>query len=150
MFQTEIGKIGIMICYDGDFPELARVMVLKGAEILIRPAAFLRSADIWTLTNQARAYDNHVYMIGVNAIGTDAGCNWYFGNSMIVSPIAQILARGRSQEEIIFAELDPNPLQYVSYGCTSPMLFNHIEDRNVAAYEGILHSANSPFPKFVP
>ncbi|NUM36240.1 MAG: carbon-nitrogen hydrolase family protein [Candidatus Brocadiae bacterium] len=148
VWDTEIGKIGIVICYDGDFPELSRVIAMKGAEILVRPSAFLRSFDIWCLTNSARAYDNHVYVVAVNAVGTDAGGTLYFGNSMIVSPIAQRLAQARSQEEILFAKLDPNPLMKVSYGVDSPMIFNHLQDRNIKSYNGILQEANSPFPPF--
>ncbi len=148
VWDTEIGKIGIVICYDGDFPELSRVIAMKGAEIIARPSAFLRSFDIWCMTNSARAYDNHVYVVAVNAVGTDAAGTLYFGNSMIVSPIAQRLAQARSQEEILFAKLDPNPLMKVSYGIDSPMLFNHLQDRNIRAYEGILQDAPSPFPPF--
>ncbi len=150
IFTTEFGKVGMIICYDGDFPELSRVLALKGAEIIVRPSAFLRPFDIWSLTNCARAYDNHVYFIAVNAVGTDAGGGLYFGNSMIVSPIAQKLAQARSQEEILYATLDANPLERVSYGIDSPMVFNHIEDRNIAAYQGILNSSNSPFPIVLP
>ena len=58
-----------------------------------RPSALLRSADLWELTNRARAYDNHVYLIGANATGTDPGGAIYFGNSMIVSPVAEVIAR---------------------------------------------------------
>jgi len=145
VYDTAFGKVGMIICYDGDFPELSRVLAMQGAEIIVRPSAFLRSFDIWHLTTTARAYDNHVYVIAVNAVGTDAGNVHYFGNSMIVSPIAERLAQARTQEELIYAELDPDPLQYASYGIDSPMLFNHMEDRNILSYQGILAKAPSPF-----
>lgn len=143
--KTKLGNIGIIICYDGDFPELSRVLALQGAEIIVRPSALLRSYEIWELTNLARAYDNHVYMIGVNAVGPDAGSNYYFGHSMIVSPIAQKLALARGTEEIISARLSPDPLKYISYGSKSPMCFDHLEDRNLKAYEGILDPGKSLF-----
>lgn len=145
VFSTRLGHIGMIICYDGDFPELSRVMALKGAEIITRPSALLRSYEIWEMTNMARAYDNHVYMVAVNAVGSDAGGTYYFGHSMIISPIAQKLALARGTEEIIAARLSPNPIQYVGYGSHSPMLFDHLQDRNVAAYEGILGRGQSPF-----
>ncbi|ABR46916.1 Nitrilase/cyanide hydratase and apolipoprotein N-acyltransferase [Alkaliphilus metalliredigens QYMF] len=143
--DTKLGKIGMIICYDGDFPELSRVLALKGAEIITRPSALLRSFEIWEMTNKARAYDNHVYVLGVNAIGPDAAENYYFGHSMIVSPIAQTLAQARGTEEIIAAKLDPDPIKYVSYGTRSPMIFDHLEDRNVKVYSEILQSGKSTF-----
>lgn len=145
VFETELGTIGMTICYDGDFPELSRVLAIKGAEVIVRPAALLRSFEIWEMTNRARAYDNHVYMVACNAIGPDAAGNYYFGHSQIVSPIAQVLAQARGTEEIIAAELDPDPIKYVTYGAKSPMIFDHLQDRNLAAYKGILQPAQSRF-----
>ena len=63
----------MIICFDGDYPELSRITAVRGAEVIVRPSALLRSADIWELTNRARAYDNHVYVVGANATGTDPG-----------------------------------------------------------------------------
>ena len=54
----------MIICFDGDYPELSRITAVRGAEVICRPSALLRSADIWELTNRARAYDNHVYVVG--------------------------------------------------------------------------------------
>ena len=143
--ETPLANIGLTICYDGDFPELYRCQAIKGAEVIVRPAALLRSFEIWEMTNRARAYDNHVYIAACNAIGPDAGGNYYFGHSMIVSPIAQVLALARGTEEIIAAELDPDPIKYVTYGARTPMIFDHLQDRNLAAYEGILTPARSRF-----
>jgi len=143
--QTPIAAIGLTICYDGDFPELYRCEAIHGAEVIVRPSALLRSFEIWETTNKARAYDNHVYIAACNAIGPDAGENYYFGHSMIVSPIAQTLALGRGTEDIIAAELDPEPLKRISYGSVSPMIFDHLQDRNLAAYGDILKPARSRF-----
>lgn len=146
VYETPFAKIGMIICYDGDYPELSRILAMKGAEIIVRPSALLRSFEIWKLTNAARAYDNHVYLAGINAIGPDATGNYYFGNSMIVSPIAQQLALATAGETIISAKLDPDPLKYMSYGIKKPMIFNHLEDRNIKVYEGILKDVKSQFP----
>ncbi|OQA23025.1 MAG: (R)-stereoselective amidase [Chloroflexi bacterium ADurb.Bin360] len=143
--ETPLATIGLTICYDGDFPELYRCEAVRGAELIVRPSALLRSFEIWDTVNKARAYDNHVYIAACNAIGPDAGGHYYFGHSMIVSPIAQTLALGRGTEEIIAAELDPEPLKHISYGSTSPMIFDHLEDRNLAAYRDVLTPACSRF-----
>jgi len=145
VYETELGTIGMIICYDGDFPELSRLLAVKGAEVIVRPSALLRSYDIWYITNCARAYDNHVYMVSTNMLGPDAGGNYYFGHSMIVNPIAWRLAQARGTEEIIAAKLDPDPLRYITWGSKSPQPFDHLEDRNLALYEEILKEARSKF-----
>jgi predicted amidohydrolase len=143
--ETELANVGLTICYDGDFPELYRCEAIRGAEVICRPAALLRSFEIWEMTNRARAYDNHVYIAACNGIGPDAGGSYYFGHSMIVSPIAQVLALARGTEEIVAAELDPDPIKTVTYGARTPMIFDHLEDRNLAAYRDILTPARSRF-----
>ncbi len=143
--ETPLAAIGLTICFDGDFPELYRAEAIMGAEVIARPSALLRSFEIWELTNRARAYDNHVYIVACNAVGPDAGGNYYFGHSMIVDPIARKVAQARGTEEIISAELDPDPIRYITYGARSPMRFDHLRDRNLAAYRDLLKPARSPF-----
>jgi predicted amidohydrolase len=145
VFKTALGDIGMIICYDGDFPELSRLLAVKGAEIIIRVSALQRSYDIWYITNAARAYDNHVYLVASNLIGPDAGGNYGFGHSMIVNPIAWRLAQARGTEEIIAAKLDPDPLRYITWGSKSLQNFDHLEDRNLILYEEILKEARSRF-----
>ena len=96
-----------MICFDGDYPELARIEAVQGAEVICRPSALLRSADIWELTNRARAYDNHVFVVAANATGIDPAGVIYFGNSMIVTPVAEVVARAASHAGWVTARLDP-------------------------------------------
>ncbi len=145
VFETALGSIGMIICYDGDFPELSRLLAVKGAEIITRPSALLRSFDIWYITTCARAYDNHVYVVATNSVGPDAGGSYYFGHSMIVTPIAWRLAQARGGEEIIAAKLDPDPLRYVTWGSKSLQVFDHLQDRNLALYEESLKEARSRF-----
>lgn len=145
VFETVLGNIGMIICYDGDFPELSRLLAVKGADIIVRASALQRSYDIWYITNAARAYDNHVYVVASNLVGPDACGNYGFGHSMIVTPIAWRLAQARGTEEIIAAKLDPDPLRYVTWGSKSPQLFDHLQDRNLALYEEILKEARSRF-----
>jgi len=150
--RTPLGSIGLMICFDGDYPELARVMAVRGAEVICRPSALLRSADIWELTNRARAYDNHVFVVGANATGVDAAGVVYFGNSMIVSPIGEVVARAASHEGWVSARLDPDTaLRSLTPGSNVPQRFDHLADRNLDFIRGHLDElaapAQSPFPR---
>jgi predicted amidohydrolase len=132
--ETSFAKIGFTICFDGDYPELARIQAVEGAEVLVRPSALLRSADIWELTTRARAYDNHVFVVGANAVGADPAGTLYFGNSLIVTPIADVVARGTTHEGWISARLDPDAFQRMSGGSSQPQLFDHLADRNTRLY----------------
>ncbi|MCX6453170.1 MAG: carbon-nitrogen hydrolase family protein [Actinobacteria bacterium] len=134
--DTELGKIGMIICFDGDFPELSRIQGLEGAELIARPSAFLRSADIWELTNRARAYDNHLFMVGANAVGIDPAGTIYFGNSMIVTPIAEVIARASSHECWVSAVIDPNKAMVsLTPGSSVGQPFDHLADRNLDLLE---------------
>jgi predicted amidohydrolase len=148
--DTPLGRIGVIICFDGDYPEVARITAIRGAEILCRPSALLRSADLWELTNRARAYDNHVYVIGSNATGVDPAGTIYFGNSMIVTPIAEVIARAASHQCWISARLDPaTALSSLTPGSSVPQPFDHLADRNLALIrrhaDALLGEASSPF-----
>jgi predicted amidohydrolase len=143
--RTPLGAIGLMICFDGDYPELSRVMAVRGAEVICRPSALLRSADLWELTNRARAYDNHVYVIGANATGVDPAGTIYFGNSMIVTPIAEVVARAASHEGWVSARLDPaTALRSLTPGSNVGMRFDHLADRNLAFVKAHLDELAAP------
>lgn len=130
--DTAIGRIGMIICFDGDYPELSRIQAVQGAEIICRPSALLRSADIWELTSRARAYDNHVFVIGANATGIDAAGVIYFGNSHIVTPNATIIAKAASHEGWVSARLDPaTALSSLTPGSNIGQGFDHLRDRNL-------------------
>ena len=105
---------------------------MEGAEVICRPSALLRSADIWELTNRARAYDNHVFVIGANAVGIDPAGVLYFGNSMIVTPVAEVIARGSTHESWVAAVLDPDrAMASLTPGSSVPQGFDHLADRNL-------------------
>ena len=143
--DTALGRIGMIVCFDGDFPELSRILALQGAEVIVRPSALLRSADIWELTNRARAYDNHVYVIGANATGADPAGTLYFGNSMIVTPTAEVVARGSTYEQWVTARLDPGQaMTSLTPGSSVRQGFDHLADRNLALIKNHLDTLSSP------
>jgi deaminated glutathione amidase len=145
VIETELARIGLTICFDGDFPELARIEAVLGAEVICRPSALLRSADIWELTNRARAYDNHVFVVGANATGVDPGGLLYFGNSMIVTPIAEVVARAASHQGWVSARLDPEAaMASLTPGSSVPQRFDHLADRNLALLEHHLEVLRGP------
>ncbi|UQX90084.1 carbon-nitrogen hydrolase family protein [Jatrophihabitans telluris] len=150
--DTELGSIGVIICFDGDYPELSRITAIQGAEIIVRPSALLRSADLWELTNRARAYDNHVFLIGSNATGVDPAGVIYFGNSMIVTPTAEVIARAASHECWVSARLDPETaMTTLTPGSSVAQSFDHLADRNLALIrkhaDVLLADARSPLAK---
>jgi deaminated glutathione amidase len=149
--DTDIGRIGIIICFDGDYPELSRITAVRGAEVIVRPSALLRSADIWELTNRARAYDNHVYVVGANATGADPTGVLYFGNSMIVTPVAEVVARAATHECWVSARLDPaTAMASLTPGSSVPQVFDHLADRNLALIaryaDDLVRPAATSFP----
>lgn len=135
--DTELGKIGMIICFDGDYPELSRIQAVQGAEVILRPSALLRSADIWELTSRARAYDNHVFVIGANATGIDPAGVIYFGNSHIVTPIGHVVATAASHESWVSSRLDPRTaLASLTPGSSVGQGFDHLRDRNLELIRG--------------
>ena len=107
VFDTEFGKIGILICYDAEFPEPARIEALKGAEILIVPAAWSIPAQRrWYLDIHANALFNLAFVAGVNTVD-DRCC----GRSRIATPFGEELAcASADREELRIAELDMSML----------------------------------------
>jgi deaminated glutathione amidase len=148
--STDLGRVGCVICFDGDFPELVRIEAGLGAQVVVRPSAFLRAADIWELTTRARAYDNHVYVVAPNAVGVDPGGFVYFGNSLVVGPTGEVLARGTSQPGWVSATVGVDPMATISPGSSVRQTFDHLAERNLALYRrhrAVLEAeATAPFP----
>jgi len=107
VFSTSIGKIGMMICYDLRFPELARKMALEGAEIICVPALWpLVRIEHWSLLLRARAIENQLFVVGCNGSGAEEKITWG-GASAIISPLGSVLAQAGPDEQSIAGALDP-------------------------------------------
>ncbi len=99
VFNTRLGKIGILICYDILFPELARELTVAGAEIIFVPSAWRGvEEDIWDTVMPARALENTVYLAAVNRVGNE-GDVALFGGSCIVDPRGRFVAQAKRYEE---------------------------------------------------
>ena len=106
ILPTKFGVIGPMICMDIGYPEVARLLALQGAELLLAPSAWIREdADLWPLHLRARALDNLAFVAGVNRIG-DEGPLHFIGQSMLVDPRGHILAELGSGEDMLVATID--------------------------------------------
>ena len=143
VWDTNFGKIGIGICWDQWFPEAARIMALKGADILFYPTAIgneltsdYDSSDAWQRAMQGHAASNIVPVVASNRIGVEEvqnQSNGFYGRSFISDHTGKILKEGsRDKEEILIAEVDleKNHLFRRNWG-----LFR---DRRTDLYEEIL------------
>lgn len=111
VFDTKYGKIGVMICYDAGFPETARVLTLKGAELIFMPSAWrIQDWDMWNLNIPQRALENTLYVAGVNCFGHEDDL-YMFGNSKVADWRGRIIAESKEEkEEIVYAEIDLDQL----------------------------------------
>lgn len=115
VFDTEFGKIGLCICYDFRFPELARLMVDEGARVIIVPAAFNMTTGPlhWELMFRQRAVDNQVYTIGA-APARDLNAGYHsWGHSIVADPWGKVLLEMEENPEVKIVDLDLDEVKKV-------------------------------------
>jgi deaminated glutathione amidase len=100
--------LGLSVCYDVRFPELYRLLALRGAEILAVPAAFTLQTgkDHWEILLRARAIENQAFVIAPAQWGRKADGRWTYGRSMIVDPWGTVLATCPDRDGHALAALD--------------------------------------------
>lgn len=123
VWPTRFGTIGVGICWDQWFPEAARIMALKGADILFYPTAIGSDChDHWEVVMRGHAGANLVPVVVSNRVGTergDLGETTYWGQSFIAGPEGEIVAKAGSEEEGVITatfDLEANRLLRANWG----------------------------------
>lgn len=114
-FETPFGTMGLCICFDLRFEELARCMCLRGARVIFVPAAFNMTTGPahWELLFRQRAVDNQCFTVGVSPARDEAGPYVAYGNSLAVDPWGTVLCRAGAEETTLCADLDMARLEAV-------------------------------------
>ncbi len=109
--ETELGTLGFSICYDIRFPELYRLLALKGAQVIFTPANFTITTgkDHWEAILRARAIENGCYIVAPAQMGKKPKFT-AFGSSLVVDPWGVVVARSAERPGVTIAEID---LDYV-------------------------------------
>ena len=133
VFQTDFGTIGIMICYDMGYPEVARMLALQGAQIVLCPSAWCEpDHDVWDINVPARALENTVFLCAVNRYGREQDL-YMGGHSKVCDPRGRVVAELPDEGEgVLNVEIDLADV--VSNRQTSP----YLRDRRPELYGKVL------------
>ncbi len=114
-FETEFGTMGLCICFDLRFEELARCMCLRGTKVIFVPAAFNMTTGPahWELLFRQRAVDNQCFTVGVSPARDEGASYVAYGNSIAVDPWGAVLCRASGEETTLYADLDVTRLEAV-------------------------------------
>ena len=108
VFDTEFGKIGICVCFDFRFPELGRLMALKGAKLILVPAAFNMTTGPahWQIMFRSQALNNQCFVAGTSPARDEASSYVAWGHSLLVSPWGDIIKEAGEKEGFQITEID--------------------------------------------
>ena len=144
--QTSVGKLGLLVCWDQWYPEAARLMALKGAEMLIYPTAIgwfdadsedekKRQYDAWETVQRGHAIANGLPVISVNRIGKEADNHGvldgirFWGNSFVAGPQGEIIVRAsHDKEEVLIVDVDLERGEHVR------RIWPFLRDRRIETY----------------
>lgn len=111
LVDSSVGRIGVFICYDLRFPELARRLAVEGAEILVVPGEWPKPRqEHWRTLLRARAIENQLFVVAANCCGL-VGKLDFFGMSMIIDPKGELLAEAGYEPQNISAVVDFDAMQ---------------------------------------
>ena len=148
--DTSVGRLGVLVCWDQWYPEAARLMALKGAQLLIYPTAIgwfdedpeeekARQLEAWTVVQRGHAVANGLPLIAVNRTGFEADPSGvlkgirFWGNSFVCGPQGEWLARASAEEEeVLLCDIDLRRSEEVR------RWWPFLRDRRIDAYEGLL------------
>jgi predicted amidohydrolase len=127
--------LGLSVCYDVRFPELYRLLALRGAEVIMVPAAFTLQTgkDHWELLLRARAVENQAFVVAPAQWGQKADGRWTYGRSLIVDPWGTVLAQCPDRDGFALATLDLRYLDRLRQD------FPALQNRRPEAYDWTAH-----------
>jgi predicted amidohydrolase len=109
VFDTELGKIGVAVCFDIRFPEMFREMKELGADLFVLPGSFNMTTGPlhWQLLIRARALDNQCYMAACSPARDYSASYLSYGHSMVCDPYGELVGAAAAAEAIVYADIDP-------------------------------------------
>ena len=112
VYDTPLGKIGIVVCFDRHYPESTRTCVLRGAQLIIIPTANTMDEprDLFESELRTAAMQNGVYIAMCNRVGREGGVV-FCGESMVVDPNGNVIVKATEVEDLIIADLDPSQVE---------------------------------------
>jgi N-carbamoylputrescine amidase len=140
VFRTRYGTIGVGICWDQWFPEVARILALEGAEVVFYPSAIgsepdrpgYSSAEAWRTVIRSHAIANGIFVAAVNRVGVEEEMTFY-GESFVADPFGEVLVRAGAEEAVLLADLDLGRIRELRE------LLHFFRDRRVETYRPLLN-----------